>query len=43
VLVCVVWEMEWACVWGGKRVVMKWLGVALFIAKVGGLGGGGED
>jgi hypothetical protein len=38
--------MEWACV-GGKRVAMKWLGVAseealapLFIAMVGGLGGG---
>jgi hypothetical protein len=35
---------------GGERVAMKWLGVAwgealalLFIGKVGGLGGGGED
>jgi hypothetical protein len=39
--------MEWVCVGGGERVAMKWLGVGweealapLFIAMVGGLGGG---
>ena len=44
VCLCGTWS---GCVWGGKRVAMKWLGVGweealapLFIAMVGGLGGG---
>ena len=44
VCLCGTWS---GCVWGGERVAMKWLGVGreealalLFIAMVGGLGGG---